>query len=44
MSMWIPVLIVIASLLVVLARVVRQDGLGHRPPPASHADWFEGRP
>jgi hypothetical protein len=43
MSMWIPVLLVIASIVVALGRVVRQDGLGHRPPPASHADWFGQR-
>lgn len=41
MSMWIPVLIVIASLVVALAHVVRQDGLGHRSPPASHSGWFD---
>ncbi|WP_421741203.1 hypothetical protein [Cellulomonas sp.] len=44
MSMWIPALIVLAGLVVSLAVVVRRDGLGHRPPPASHVDWFEGRP
>lgn len=44
MSMWIPVLLILASLVVALAHVVRQDGLGHRPPPASHAHWFEQRP
>ncbi|WP_421734093.1 hypothetical protein [Cellulomonas sp.] len=41
MSMWIPVLIVVAGLVVALVQVVRQDGLGHRPPPASHSGWFD---
>lgn len=26
---------------VLLARVVRHDGLGHRPPPPSRHDWEE---
>lgn len=25
-----------------LARVVRTDGYGLRPPPRSHRDWWEG--
>lgn len=44
MSTWIFVLIaivVLVSLIVHLARLVRRDGLGHRPPPASHHAWFE---
>ncbi|MEZ0447847.1 hypothetical protein [Cellulomonas sp. ICMP 17802] len=44
MSTWISVLIavvVLGSLVVALARLVRRDGLGHRPPPASHHDWSE---
>ena len=29
----------LAALVVALARVVRGDGLGHRPPPLSRRDW-----
>ncbi|AEE46330.1 hypothetical protein [Cellulomonas fimi] len=32
----------LAGLVVALARVVRQDGRGHRPPPRSRADWSAG--
>lgn len=44
MSMWIPVLLAVAvvGLAVALAWFVRRDGLGHRPPPPSHHDWFDG--
>lgn len=31
-----------AALVVALARLVRRDGLGHRPPPPSRADWAAG--
>ena len=44
MEMWIYVVIaaVLAGVVVVpLWRLVRQDGLGHRPPPASHVPWFD---
>lgn len=44
MSTWIWLLIavgVLAGIVVALVRAVRADGLGHRPPPASHRDWFE---
>ncbi|MET0787763.1 MAG: hypothetical protein ABWY33_00855 [Cellulomonas sp.] len=44
MSTWIVVLTAVATLVtlvVSLARLVRRDGLGHRPPPASHLAWFE---
>jgi hypothetical protein len=44
MSMWILAILLIASLTVAVAFVVRRDGLGHRPPPASHHAWFEERP
>lgn len=33
---------VLAGLVVALARVVRQDGRGHRPPPCSRPDWAAG--
>lgn len=40
---WGPVgLGLLAALVVALARVVRGDGHGHRPPPASRADWAAG--
>jgi len=44
MSMWIPAILLIASLTVTLVLVVHRDGLGHRPPPASHREWFEQLP
>ncbi|WP_315097373.1 hypothetical protein [uncultured Cellulomonas sp.] len=47
MSMWISLvtfLSLLGALTVCLALVVRRDGLGHRPPPASRRDWFEQRP
>ena len=39
MMMWISVTVVFAALVLALVRVVRADGLGHRRPPASHAEW-----
>ncbi|WP_043598990.1 hypothetical protein [Cellulomonas flavigena] len=35
-------LLVLAGTAVALARTVRADGLGHRPPPRSHADGVGG--
>lgn len=46
MSMWIlrvSAAVILTGLIVALVRMVREDGLGHRPPPASHRDWFEQR-
>ena len=34
-------LLVVLAWIVVLARAVRQDGLGTRLPPRSHRDWWE---
>ncbi|ACQ79530.1 hypothetical protein Bcav_1270 [Beutenbergia cavernae DSM 12333] len=40
-------LVIVAALVLVsavaLARGIRRDGLGHRPPPASHEAWTAGR-
>ena len=44
MEMWFwigAVMVLLAALVVPLWRVVRQDGRGHRPPPASHVPWFD---
>ena len=38
----VPVLVVVALVLVLL-RLVRGDGLGHRPPPRSQAEWTADR-
>ena len=32
----------LAALVVALARLVRGDGLGHRPPPPCRPDWAAG--
>ena len=43
MEMWLWLVIVLAvcgAFVVPLWRVVRQDGLGHRPPPMSRRDAF----
>lgn len=42
MSMWLSIVLAVlvtTTLVVAVARVVRRDGLGHRPPPASRYDW-----
>jgi hypothetical protein len=47
MSMWLSALIgvvALVGLVVALVVVVRRDGLGHRPPPASHPTSFEAEP
>jgi hypothetical protein len=44
MGMWlwfVIAVVLIVALVVRLCLVVRADGLGHRPPPASHHEWFE---
>ncbi|MDQ0373619.1 hypothetical protein [Cellulomonas humilata] len=44
MEMWLwmgMAAVLLAGLVVTLWRAVRQDGLGHRPPPASRHDWSE---
>ena len=42
MWLWFGISVVLlAGLVVPLWRTVRRDGLGHRPPPASHRAWSE---
>ena len=42
MWLWFGIAVVLLTGLVVpLWRTVRRDGLGHRPPPASHRAWSE---
>ncbi len=38
---WVVAVVALVALAAWLWRVVRQDGQGHRPPPASHHAWFE---
>ncbi|MDO8144186.1 MULTISPECIES: hypothetical protein [Isoptericola] len=35
-------LLLTVAALAASARAVRRDGLGHRRPPRSHPDWWEG--
>lgn len=44
MEMWSLIglaVVVLAGLVAPLWLVVRRDGLGHRPPPASHRGWSD---
>jgi len=42
MWLWIGIAaVLLVGVVVPLWRTVRQDGLGHRPPPASRRDWSE---
>jgi len=41
MNVMVPILLIVASLGATLGLVIYRDGLGHRPPPPSHRDWFD---
>lgn len=38
---WVIAGVLLVGLVVPLWGVVRRDGLGHRPPPASHVAWSD---
>jgi hypothetical protein len=38
MWLWTAIALALAAVVVQLWRIIGRDGLGHRPPPASHLD------